>query len=203
MEKLIEIDSSDGVRLEGWINMNSQDRAVIICHPHPLYGGNMDNTVVTTIARVFDEKGITTLRFNFRGVGNSTGEFGEGIGESDDVLAAIKQLVSSGFREIILAGYSFGARINAQVVSSGCADVADHIMVSPPVGFMIFDDIDSLSSTGLVICGEFDEYAPVFLIQDHIRRWKISPRLEIIKGSDHFYSSGLGTLKKILEDYLS
>lgn len=201
MEIPITINSKDA-RLEGLLNKNCDKKAAVVCHPHPLYGGSMDNPVVKTIADAFYEKGYTTLRFNFRGVGNSTGEFDDGIGEQDDLLAAVAMLAEDGFKEITLTGYSFGTWINAQVVSNGYA-AADHIMVSPPVGFMSFDDIDVMCSTGLIICGEYDEYAPVALIEDHIKKWKISPRLEIIKNGDHFYSTGLGRLREILTAYLA
>lgn len=209
MENFIKIDSKHAC-LEGLLNKKSDQKAVIVCHPHPLYGGSMDNPVVIAIIDSFFEKGYTTLRFNFRGVGNSTGAFDDGIAEQDDVLAALAMLVEDGFTKIVLVGYSFGARINAQVMANGCSvpghladHIADHIMVSPPMGFMSFDDIDSLCLTGLIICGDCDAYAPIALIEDHIKRWGISPRLEIIKNGDHFYSTSLGRLQKILEDYLS
>ncbi|MBU1195316.1 MAG: alpha/beta hydrolase [Proteobacteria bacterium] len=209
MENLIEINF-EHVCLEGLIHKKSDQKAVIVCHPHPLYGGSMDNPVVTAVADSFFVKGYTTLRFNFRGVGNSTGAFDDGVGEQDDVRAATAMLVKDGFKKIVLAGYSFGAWINTQVMADGCnmpdhlaAHIADHIMVSPPVGFMRFDDIDTLCRTGLIICGDCDEYAPVPMIETCIKKWRISSRLEIIKNGDHFYSASLGTLRKILEDYLS
>ncbi len=201
MMVLIDIESGD-VRLEGLLDKNSGQKAVVVCHPHPLYGGSMDNPVVETIVQAFKEKGYTTLQFNFRGVGNSAGVFDDGDGEQEDVQAAISKLNQEGFEHITLAGYSFGARINAQVVSNGC-NIEDHIMVSPPVGFMSFDDVTSLPLTGLIVSGEHDEYAPPHLIEDHIKRWKISVQYEVIKNCDHFYSTGLGRLKGILVDYLS
>jgi len=175
--------------------------AAVICHPHPLYGGNMDNPVVMTISDVFFEKGFTTLRFNFRGTGNSTGMFDNGNGEQEDVRAALAWLIDNGYQNICLAGYSFGARMNAAVVSKGC-DIQDHIMVSPPVGFMSFDDIKKMPATGLIVTGDNDEIAPKDMIQAHINRWQIDPQYEIIKGCDHFYSGCQDKLKVILTDYL-
>lgn len=190
------------INLEGLLHENSRQKAAVICHPHPLYGGNMNNPVVMTISDAFFEKGFTTLRFNFRGTGNSTGMFDEGIGEQTDIKAAISFLEDGGYQEIYLAGYSFGARVNAAVVSGGCK-VKDHMMVSPPAGFMSFDEIERLPSTGLIVTGNEDDIAPADVIQTCIDRWKINPRYEIINECDHFYSGCLERLKDILTDYLS
>ena len=190
------------VRLEGVLDQKSSQKAVIICHPHPLYGGDMDNPVVMAIAEAFSEKGATTLRFNFRGTGNSTGAFDNGTGEQEDIRAALDFLMDKGFQSITLAGYSFGARMNAAVVSKGCR-IEDHIMVSPPVAVMSFDDIEQMPYTGLIVTGRNDEIAPPDLIEKHIQRWGISPRFDIIENCDHFYSGGLKKLRTLLTDYLS
>jgi uncharacterized protein len=193
------------VQLEAVVEKHSQDRAVVICHPHPLYGGNMDNYVVMAIAQAFEEKGWTTLRFNFRGTGNSTGSFDNGNKETKDVRAAFDWLYKAGFKQICLAGYSFGAWVNAKLVSvdTQIADnIRDHIMVSPPVAFIRFDNIFQMPSTGLIITGRQDDIAPPGLIEKHIQRWGISPQYEIIENCDHFYSGGLGKLEAILGEYL-
>ncbi|MBC8438859.1 MAG: alpha/beta hydrolase [Deltaproteobacteria bacterium] len=200
MESKITIECGN-IKLEGSLRKNRSQKAVIICHPHPLYGGNMDNTVVMTIADAFFEKGFTTLRFNFRGTCNSTGMFDNGIGEQEDIRAAMSWLMEKDYQKIYLAGYSFGARMNALVVSKGC-EIEDHVMVSPPVGFMSFDEIKKMPSAGLIVTGANDEIAPKDQIQEHINRWQIDPQYEIIKDCDHFYSGCLGKLKTILTDYL-
>ncbi|OGR26263.1 MAG: alpha/beta hydrolase [Desulfobacterales bacterium RIFOXYA12_FULL_46_15] len=201
MESQITIECQT-IRLEGMLDHNSSQKAVIISHPHPLHGGDMDNPVVMTVARAFFEKGFTTLRFNFRGMGSSTGSFDNGYGEQEDVRAAISFLADKGFQNISLAGYSFGSRMNAAVVSKGCM-IEDHIMVSPPMAFMSFDDIEQMPSTGLVVTGRNDEIAPPGLIEKHIKRWGISPRFDIIENCNHFYSGGLKKLRILLADYLS
>ncbi len=201
MSSTISIECKN-IKLEAVLNENSLQKAVVITHPHPLYGGNMDNSVVVSIEKAFFNKGFTTLRFNFRGTCNSTGMFDDGNGEQDDVLAALSYLRNKkGHDWILLAGYSFGARINAKVISNGC-EIDDHIMVSPPVGFMSFDDIGKMPHTGLIVSGDRDEIAPVNLIQDHIKRWGISPQYEILKECDHFYSASLDKLENIIELYL-
>ncbi len=189
------------IKLEAVLKKNTSRDAVIITHSHPLYGGNMDNPVVTAIAQAFFENKFSTLKFNFRGTGNSTGMFDNGNGEQEDVKAAISYLKEQGYENIHLAGYSFGARINALIVSKAC-EIKDHIMVSPPMDFISFDDIETMPSTGLIVTGDADKIAPAQLIQNSINRWKIAPRYEIIKNCDHFYSACLPELTAILTDYL-
>jgi alpha/beta superfamily hydrolase len=190
------------IRLQGMLAEGSDDRGVVITHPHPLYGGNMDNPVVGETALVFARKGFTTLRFNFRGTGGSTGMYDNGQGEQSDVTKALGFLKDRGCKTLVLAGYSFGSRINASVVAGGC-DITDHIMISPPVAFMSFDDIDTLPFTGLIITGENDEIAPPKQVQAHIDRWRIRPKFQILPKCDHFYSGCLDPLHKALLHYIS
>ncbi|MDA3918693.1 MAG: alpha/beta hydrolase [Deltaproteobacteria bacterium] len=201
MDSKITIDCKE-IKLEAVLNENSLQKAVIITHPHPLYGGNMDNSVVMSIEKAFFNRGFTTLKFNFRGTCNSTGMFDDGNGEQDDVLAALSFLEKKkGFERILLAGYSFGARINAKLVAGGCK-IDDHIMISPPVGFMSFDDIEKMPHTGLIISGDNDEIAPSNLIQEHIAKWGLKVQYKTIKNCDHFYSDSLGQLEGIIDSYL-
>ena len=190
------------ITLDGQLNKSSETKAAVICHPHPLYGGNMDNPVVLTIAAVFQKKGVTTLRFNFRGTGSSSGMFDDGNGEQDDVRAALTCLQEQGYKDLWLAGYSFGARMNAAVIASGC-EVKDHIMVSPPAGFMSFDEIESMPDTGLIVTGSEDDIAPANIIKTHIERWNISPVFKVIQHGDHFYSTSLNQLESILMEYIN
>ncbi len=183
------------------LDKQSSDRAVVMTHPHPLYGGNMDNMVVMQVVDRFSQLGFTTLRFNFRGTGKSSGTHDDGIGEQEDVRAAVGFLGKQGISSIVLAGYSFGSRINASVVSAGIK-VDDHIMVSPPAAFMSFDGVESLSNTGLILTGENDEIAPPGMIKDLIRKWDLKTRFEIVGGGDHFYSGTLNQLDQCLADYL-
>jgi alpha/beta superfamily hydrolase len=190
------------IKLEAVLNENSLHKAVAITHPHPLYGGNMDNPVVMSIEKAFFKKGFSTLRLNFRGTGNSTGMFDDGNGEQDDVLAALAFLQQKkGYDRILLAGYSFGARVNANLIASGC-EIDDHIMVSPPVRIMSFDDIKKMPNTGLIVTGEDDDIAPANLIRDHIKRWGINTQYKTIKDCDHFYSNSLDKLENIIDLYL-
>ena len=131
---------SQDLKIEGLLGKNSQINGAVISHPHPLYGGNMHNNVVEAIARVYQKKGYTTLRFNFRGVGKSQGAYADGVGEQDDVRAAVSFLKDSGLTNIDLAGYSFGTWVNALAIRN--AQILETmVMVSPPVAFMDFTSI--------------------------------------------------------------
>lgn len=192
-----------GIRLEGWLNLNQDsEKAVVVTHPHPLYGGNMENPVVLTIAEAFYAAGFTTLRFNFRGTCGSSGMFDNGQGEQEDVRAALSFLTAYGRSKPVLAGYSFGSWVNAHVVSFG-AKIADHIMVSPPAAFIGFDTVKNLPDTGLIVTGQVDDIAPPDLILSLTQRWQIKPEFVVLDQGDHFYSTHLIELGKVLRAYLS
>ena len=111
--------ASGDVTCEGIFTGSTADGQVpgiVICHPHPLRGGDMLNNVVRALAEAFAERGFAVLRFNFRGVGSSTGQYAEGIGEQEDAKAALSWLIAQpgiDVDRLFLAGYSFGARHNA------------------------------------------------------------------------------------------
>jgi len=100
METKIEFDSDDGIVLEGLLHIGTTGHGVIITHPHPLYGGDMYNNVVETIQNAYQKKGFTTLRFNFRGCGQSTGRYDDGNGEQADLTAAFNYLKAGGTTSI-------------------------------------------------------------------------------------------------------
>jgi len=188
---------SEDYEIEGLFNKRDQDKGVVVTHPHPLYGGDMYNLVVETIVHVYYQKGYSTLKFNFRGVGKSQGEYDNGIGEQKDVLAAIAFLFETGIKQIDLAGYSFGAWVNAHAIRED-ASVQNIMMVSPPVGFMDFQSISAMSDLKLVIAGSRDDIAPVDIIRKTLPVWNPDARFEVIDGADHFYGGYLGQLESVL-----
>jgi len=188
---------SEDYEIEGLFNKRDQDKGVVVTHPHPLYGGDMYNPVVETIVHVYYQKGYSTLKFNFRGVGKSQGEYDNGIGEQKDVLAAIAFLFETGIKQIDLAGYSFGAWVNAHAIRED-ASVQNIMMVSPPVGFMDFQSISAMSDLKLVIAGSRDDIAPVDIIRKTLPVWNPDARFEVIDGADHFYGGYLGQLESVL-----
>jgi len=194
-EKIIFL--SEDYKIEGLLDKQSEDNGVVITHPHPLYGGDMNNFIVDLIARVYKKKGFTTLRFNFRGTANSQGCYDNGSGEQEDVHAALATLAKTGIKKIDLAGYSFGAWVNALAISENTT-VRNMTMVSPPVSFLDFSSIDSLSHLKLVVTGRQDDIAPADRIKAICPVWNRNARLEIIQGADHFYSGCMEKLESIL-----
>jgi len=189
---------SGALSLEGLLSRGESDQGVVISHPHPLYGGEMRNQVVGIIQEVLAGKGWTTLRFNFRGVGRSQGEYGEGVGEQEDLRAAVRYLKDLGIKEIYLAGYSFGAWVNAQAALDH-PDVAGSILVAPPQAMMDFSFLKDDSKTRLVIAGERDDYGPVEEIMKIVGKMNPSPPVIVISGADHFFSGSTADLVRALE----
>ncbi|MGD8993400.1 MAG: CocE/NonD family hydrolase [Desulfobacterales bacterium] len=193
---------SDGYQLEGLWHCAAGDRGVIITHPHSLYGGTMHNPVVEVIKGVYRQNGYATLRFNFRGVGGSQGDYDNGKGEQNDVRAAIAAVQARGISEVALAGYSFGAWVNARLIAKDPIAIGSMLMISPPVGFVEFGDVGTLDSLELVVSGNRDDIAPEEQIRVLMSNWNPHAHLEIIDGCDHFYVGYFDKLKSILTTYL-
>jgi len=188
--------TSAGYRLEGRLHEGSS-RAVIITHPHSLYGGNMHSPVVETIAKCFRQKGYTTLRFNFRGVEGSQGRFDEGLGEQEDVRQAIAYLHKQGAGPIELSGYSFGAWVNAHFAAENLSTIRMS-MVSPPTAFMDFRGIHHLPGLTLVLTGSRDDIAPPEMLQRLVPIWNPDAVLTVVPGADHFFAVHLEALGQAL-----
>jgi len=199
MEKITFM--SEGFKIEGLLDPMSDDRGVVITHPHPLYGGDMYNYVVESIARIYKENKYTTLRFNFRGAGESGGKYDNGIGEQQDVVAALSHLYESGIKKLCLAGYSFGAWVNAHAAEKSLS-VQEMLVVSPPVAFMDYTDITPNKKLKLVVTGSNDEIAPPEKIHKLLPDWNNEALFEVIQGADHFYSGYLNNLESVLSSYI-
>ena len=193
---------SGNIEIEGLLNISPGVRGVAITHPHPLYGGSMHNNVVESLVRVYRHAGYSTLRFNFRGVGSSHGKYSDGTGEQEDVRSALRYLSERGKKVIDLAGYSFGAWVNA-LTRPPVDAVQSMIMVSPPVAFLDFSSAQPIPQLRLVIAGSRDEIAPPELIKTILPNWNSSARLEIIEGADHFYGRHTAKLESMLADYFA
>ena len=200
MEKKVFFRSGD-FDLEGLFESGRTHRGVVITHPHPLYGGDMHNPVVDAIRRAYRMKGFATLRFNFRGTGESEGQHDNGVGEQADVLAALSFMTESGFHQVDLAGYSFGAWVNALTIQrEGLSE--NLVMVSPPVAFIDFASIGRLPGLRLVVTGSRDEIAPSDAIRQMLPTWNPSAHFDIIDGSDHFYGRHARQLEDVLDRYI-
>ena len=192
---------SENYQLEGQLDKTSLDNGVVITHPHPLYGGDMHNFIVNLIARAYQKKGFTTLKFNFRGTGKSQGSYDDGAGEQEDVSSALSILKQMEIKNIDLAGYSFGAWVNALAIGKSNF-IGNMVMVSPPVGFVDFSPVNSIPCLKLVVTGSIDDIAPADRIKTMYPGWNPKAQLKIINGADHFYSGCLDELESVLSSHI-
>ncbi|MFO8047939.1 MAG: alpha/beta hydrolase [Desulfosudaceae bacterium] len=187
--------------LVGLFSPGTSDRGVVVTHPHPLYGGDMFNNVVEAIARAYRQSGYATLRFNFRGVGGSGGEYDGGRGERDDVSAALDRLAAAGIPQPELAGYSFGAWVCA-LGAAGFGPVSRMILVAPPVALLDFEEVGRLEKLKLVVSGSEDELGPPEKITALLPAWNGAARFSVITGADHFFFGAESELEAVLTENL-
>lgn len=199
METRIFIKSPTGIRIEALYTHVSDALGAVISHPHPLLGGDMLNPVVETVADALANAGVTTLRFNFRGTGQSTGCYGQGKGEQEDVLTAIGFLEEQGIGRVVLAGYSFGAWVNAAVVAGRPMPPA--LMVAPPLTLFPFDIRALRDKVGMIISGEWDTFCPSDKVK--VIAAELASSLVLIPDTDHFLSAAEDALAKAAADYAS
>jgi len=192
---------SGAMQLEGLLERRPGEQVIVMAHPHPLYGGNMHNPVVTAVLSAYLHKGYSTLRFNFRGVGRSEGQYDEGIGEQEDVKSALAFLAEQGLTRFDLGGYSFGAWVCASGLKSW-VQVQSFIMISPPVAFMSFDSFTLDKRVGLIIGAEGDDIAPPAMIREQIPLWNPEAVFKVLEGSDHFYGGRTQEIVALVEDFL-
>lgn len=173
----------------------------VIAHPHPLFGGSMQNKVVQTLARAFVQCGWQAVRFNFRGVGASAGVYDEGRGEASDMLAVIQQVAPDG--PLALAGFSFGAFVTSHVVQA-------LVPVRPPqklvlVGtaasrFVVAPIATDMHENTLVLHGEQDDTVPLNSVMDWARPQSLP--VTVIPGVEHFFHGQLPLLKSLVARHL-
>jgi alpha/beta superfamily hydrolase len=162
---------------------------LVICHPHPLYGGDMHNAVVRGLTEAFAAAGFAVLRFNFRGVGRSTGQHSEGVGEQEDARAAMGWLaVQAGVdpARLFLAGYSFGARITLAVAATD-PRVCGFIAVAPPVLRGEWPSLQASRGPKIFLCGDRDSHVPLDVLVDRVRGLPEPKHLLIFPDTDHFF----------------
>jgi alpha/beta superfamily hydrolase len=158
----------------------------VVCHPHPLHGGNLYNKVVHTLARACQERGMPTLRFNYRGVGASSGSYDAGRGETQDALA----VVAAGRQRwpgaaLMLGGFSFGGMVS--LLAAAAAAPAWLISVAPAVTRLEFASIVRPACPWLIIQGEADEVIACAEVQAFAARFQPPPQLLVLPGAGHFF----------------
>ncbi len=169
----------------------------LLGHPHSLQGGSMNNKVVTTMARAFKELGIASLRFNFRGVGQSQGEYDHGIGESEDMLALAqlwqREKPDTAF---YFAGFSFGSYVAYRAAAQWKASAL--ITVAPPVHHYNYEEFQPQPEPWFIMQGNDDEVVPLSVVLEFTR--KVTPRLDLTQFAEtgHFFHGKLLELKAAL-----
>ena len=160
---------------------------VVICHPHPLYGGEMNNNVVVPICQALAQASIASLRFNFRGVGASQGKFAEGIGEREDVVAAISYLSTLETVDkdrIGLCGYSFGGAVSLEVAPAD-ERVKALALISPAVSTYV--PLKQYTKPKLIVCGGADQFVSIISLQRLAEELPPPNDFELVSGADHFW----------------
>jgi alpha/beta superfamily hydrolase len=173
---------------------------LVICHPHPLHGGTMTNKVVTTLARTAHMCGVATLRFNFRGVGASEGEFDNGRGETQDALAAVAHgRLLWPTATCWLAGFSFGGSIALKASTTRGAGRIGKLLTVAPALERIYESPSQIQvprCPWLVIQGDADEVVDPQLTTDWVQSLDPAPQLLLLPGVGHYFHGALNTLQE-------
>lgn len=174
------------------------DPVAVICHPHPLFGGTLTNKVVHMIARTFKGMGITTLRFNFRGVGRSEGSYDEGRGEQDDLLAAVAWMRQQYPQAPLwLGGFSFGSAIALACWQRAAAERL--LLVAPPVEHDYFPQTPVNDIPWMVIMGGADEVVSPNSVSRWVSAQPHAPKYCYLDGASHFFHGRLIDLRESLQ----
>ena len=196
-------------RIEGRYHQNPNPKApvALVLHPHPLYGGTMNNKITYNLYKAFANNGYSVLRVNFRGVGKSQGKFDNGVGELMDITAVINWLHDQNMEatDFWIAGFSFGAWIALQTVMRR-PEIENYILVAPPASKYDFNFIVPCSASGLIIQGEKDEITKE---QDSARLVeKLSARdgaevaYQMVPNADHFFKEQMPEFEEAIDNYI-
>ena len=191
LESLLEWDPGAKPRL-----------AALVCHPHPLYGGTMHNKAVFRAAKAATQAGLPALRFNFRGVGKSTGGYSHGIGEAEDVRAALDYLAARfPAVPVCLIGFSFGASVGLRV---GAADARVAVLVGMgvPVAVMDFDFLDGVLKPKLIVQGTLDHFGPRADVEALYGSLAEPKQIHWVQNADHFFTGKLEEVQQVIGDFL-
>jgi alpha/beta superfamily hydrolase len=174
----------------------------VVCHPHPLHGGSMDNKVVYTLARTLEQLGAPAIRFNFRGVGASAGSYDAGRGETADALA----VVAYGRRRwpnaaLWLAGFSFGGAV--AVRAAGEAGPQRLIAVAPGITTITVTDAAPPACPWLIVHGDADEVVPLEAVRAWADRLSPAPQMRVLPGASHFFHGRLNELRDVVLAFMA
>lgn len=196
-------------RIEGRYHHSNDKTApiAVMLHPHPLHGGTMNNKVVYSLYQLFAKRGFSVLRFNYRGVGRSQGNYDRGEGELADAAAALDwiQAYNPNSNGVWIAGFSFGAWIGMQLLMRR-PEISGFISVAPPAGLFDFGFLAPCPSSGLMVTGTDDEIIPSGAVEALVKKLSsqkgITIEHEVIKGANHYFAEKLPDLDAIVNGYL-
>lgn len=201
--ELIEFIQGSSGQLELAVARQTEKAAPwgVICHPHPLFGGTMDNKIVTTLTRVFQHFKLNTIRFNFRGVGKSEGAFDKGRGELDDLMAVIAWLrTQAPVAPLWLGGFSFGAYVSAKAAMTLQPEVL--VSVAPPVVNFLMSDVEPVLKKWVLVQGMQDDVVSPEAVIEWAKERTSPPEILTFPNAGHFFHGELGTLRSRLEEVL-
>jgi alpha/beta superfamily hydrolase len=185
-----------------WPSQEKPLGIAVICHPHPLYGGTMDNKVITTLAKTFDQLGYATVRFNYRGVGKSEGSYGHYEGEQADLKAILTELEKM-FPDypLVLAGFSFGGCVAIREAHQRTLRAL--ITVAPAVHNHPNLCKNEISVPWLMIQGDQDEVVPTSEVLSFVKEYPRPIQLCLLEGATHFFHGRLGDVAQAVKNFLS
>lgn len=191
--------------LEGLLDLpatsSSPESVAVICHPHPQYGGTMTNKVVYSIARAFNEAGAPAVRFNYRGVGASTGSYDNGDGETHDAIAVLDWAAQRWpGAQLWLGGFSFGGAV--AIRAAAARDVTRLVSVAPAIRRVTVDSGALPQCPWLIVQGDQDELVDPNDIQQWARALPELPRLALLNGVEHFFHGRLNDLRQVVVQWL-
>lgn len=202
--RLVRFSSSDGLQLEGRFTLGESGRAIVLCHPHPLYGGSMLTPVIMTVEQTFRASGYTTLAFNFRGVGSSEGSYGEGRAEVADVTGALEFLgdtLEALPAMLVIAGYSFGSVVGGRVAATD-PRVYLYLGIAPPVNRHDFGFLRSARCRIALIAGSRDELCDPRRLEPFVASLPGTPWVRMLD-TDHFFEGALEGLAETCRDVIT
>ena len=174
----------------------------VVCHPHPLYGGTMDNKVVYTVARAFEARHAPVIRFNFRGVGASAGSYDEGRGEEADALAVIAYGRARWPQAALwLGGFSFGGAV--AVLAAASAQPARLVLVSPGITKIDVSQAAPPACPWLIVQGDADEVVPAPLVLEWAAQLVPPPAIALLSGAGHFFHGRINELREAVLAFMT
>ncbi len=204
MEETVRIAVGD-LTLDGRLSIPAGALAgAVVCHPHPQYGGSMENDLVIALTKALRTAGFATLRFDFRGVGTSGGGYDDGRGEADDVRAAAALLRARlGATRVVLVGYSFGSMMALRAGVAEPDGTTGIIAIAPPVRMLGLDFLAASAVPVAFVTGDRDQFCPLSVLESARERFAPASMLALIPGADHFFGGHLDGLATRVVDLVT